>query len=504
MAGTGAEAEGVRGILLRLRTRSGLNVERLGATEVNIQPIADLPVVRHYMHTTGASADEAVVETLRQLARQLGTTEMLIVDAVLALHLLLDEPSGQPIAAELYPPDLGQRRVGLVARWFELHDLFGVQEVPPKPTVRTLRSVLESRALGQLAELCVSGSVLEVRPSVSAERVSDASESAGKSGTQSSVLIIGGAVTDHIFVVDHVPHPGTSTQARSFEEHPGGKGLNQAVAATRLGSDAQLVAAVGDDSAGRDLIAYMETEGVRVDLIKVVAQERTPVVGVIVTDSGGSAVLGWKNEDQVRLDPADILSKAVRNAIERADAVLVTFESPIDVVKCVLDVVGKQADKPLLVLRPSPPFTTPQFLYEYLQSVDYLIATPWELRQLLPESNRETIVERLATQLLTLGVRGVCVTEEFGCLIRSDELNADIAKFPTALADAPGARDAFTAALTLRLLDRSGPLREEDLAWATAAMAAAQSFGGIPSSMPLADEVDRVLKMTFGTERPDE
>ena len=49
------------------------------------------------------------------------------------------------------------------------------------------------------------------------------------------VLVVGSANLDLVAHLDHLPVPGETQLAIGYEEHPGGKGLNQAVACARMG-----------------------------------------------------------------------------------------------------------------------------------------------------------------------------------------------------------------------------------------------------------------------------
>jgi ribokinase len=71
----------------------------------------------------------------------------------------------------------------------------------------------------------------------------------------------------------------------------------------------------------------------------------------------------------------------------------------------------------------------------------------------------------------------------------------EVPPLPAAFTEAPGARDAFAAALALRLQESEGGLDEADAAWATAAMAFPQTFGGVAKSMPTREDVDRILRL---------
>ncbi|WP_181770972.1 PfkB family carbohydrate kinase [Amycolatopsis pittospori] len=489
MSGPVPGVDGVRSALVRLRTRTGLSAERLRSTEVGVRPILDLPVVRQIVNTTGKDEPEAALDAVRRIADQLPTEELVIVDMALSLGLLADRFPDAPEIETLYAADVGERRDRLVELWEPIHRLLGVDLPDRHLTVRALRSSLETRAIAKLAELCVSSSVLDVALPEPGKTKDAATRAA-------TVSVIGSAVVDHIYVVDHIPSPGSSTPLISYETHPGGKGLNHAVANARLGMDVHMITAVGDDLPGQMLLDYMSAEGMRLNLVKMVPNAKTPVVGVFMTRNGGAVLMPWMNEGEIRLDPADFHTHSLRNVLEASDAVVITFEQPMGATREVLRVVSSLKKKPLIVVRPSPPIASPQFLYEHFADIDYLVGTQWELRELLSGATDEITMEALASSLLVLGVHGVCITEEFGCMVRSEHLKADVARFPTALRDTPGAREAFSAALIHRLLLKDRKIDQSDLEWATAAMTAAQSFGGVADSMPMAQQVDRVLKVT--------
>jgi ribokinase len=508
--------ESLRGALKSLRTRNGLTVERLRATGLHLDPLLDLDVVRQLERTQELSPEEAIVAAVRGAAAQLDVADMLIADAALALGLLTgsrfdrrdgpggpdgpDGPHGLDVSG-LYAADLSDRRDFLVGAWGPLHEAVGARTATPAPTVRALRTELESRAFERVAERILTASPLDAAAGDEpAQTTPQAHDRPGRSGAPAGrgaphVLIVGAAVLDHIFAVEHVPEVGTAVQATSYESLPGGKGLNQAVAAARLGMDAQLLATLGDDEAGNRLLTYLEREGVNTDLVRMVPGATTPVTSILVTADGTPSTTGWMNEAQIGLTVRDVRSRAVRAAVDQADAVLLTFEPPRDTVESVLELAGGPRGGPTVLLTPSPPDASARFAHESLRYVDYLIGTHWELSCLLPATGADASVEELSTQLLVLGAGTVCVAEEFGCTVRSNELAFDVPGVPTGFHEAPGARDAFAAALALRLHESEDRLGADDASWATAAMAALQTFGGVARSMPPREEVDRILKL---------
>jgi ribokinase len=64
----------------------------------------------------------------------------------------------------------------------------------------------------------------------------------------SRVLVLGNATVDMIQRVPALPRPGETVLATSLKRCAGGKGLNQAVACARTGTQVALVAPVGDDA----------------------------------------------------------------------------------------------------------------------------------------------------------------------------------------------------------------------------------------------------------------
>lgn len=444
--------------------------------------LADLPVVQRVIRESGVPVEQAIVDAVAGVVAELPPTDRLIADVVLALGLLQDRLNDSPeLATRLYRADLGVRRIALSEGWATLHELMGVPSPPAAPTVRGLRGSVEERTLGVLAERIVRAAG-GVRPVTTDERAN-------------AVLIVGGAVMDLISVVERLPEKGESVQATSFQMNPGGKGLNLAVAGQRMGFDVQFAAAIGDDEAATKLLEYMRAEGLATDLIIRAPGEATPVAQVIVLPNGDAATIGWKNELRVALSTRDLRNQAMSQALARADAVLVTLEAPVDVVKWTLNTARSLPREPLVLLQASPPLERPQQIYRELGGVDYVVGSEWALRQLLPDRGAGRTMEEVARQLRTMGVTTVCTVDNFQAMISSPQLQATINAPSVPLTDSPGAREAFSAALLHHLL-RIGrrALTDETLKWATAAMATNLSIDIITDAMPKPSDVGRTME----------
>jgi ribokinase len=471
-------------VLLRLRTHAGLTVDRLNVTEIDTSVLGELPAVRRAT-ADGTSVDQAIVAVVVRLVEGLEVTDRLIADAALSLGVVRRTIGEHPALTKLYADDLGIRRQALVDHWETLHRLLGVTPPPREISVRSLRATAEAKTFGVLATRCVqpSSEVLQTSPPVDAPKPT-------RQGAK-SVAIIGGAVMDHIFLVDGIPALNTSANAIARDEHPGGKGLNLAVGLARMELDPQLITTIGDDANGQRVLDYMTAEGLRTNFIKRVTDARTPITTVHVTEAGDSSAVGWKNLPTIRRNQAEF--RALTSTIKAADAVFVTFEPSADEVRWALSAASKRASDRVLLVQPSPPMDSARRLYGHLSSVDYLVGSEWELRCLLAPEERDLEFDEVVRRLLNLGVKTICAVEQLRCRIRTMGLTADVHAPDVPVNENPGAREAFSAALIYQILKIGRELNVDTIRWAAAAMAANISLEEIPEGMPEPDEVNEIL-----------
>ena len=103
------------------------------------------------------------------------------------------------------------------------------------------------------------------------------------------VLVLGSANMDLVVRQPRLPSPGETMFGESFTTVPGGKGLNQAVAAARAGATVAFVGAVGDDGHGRSLVDLLGAEGIdTAGLENIVGATGTAHISVL--DSGENAI----------------------------------------------------------------------------------------------------------------------------------------------------------------------------------------------------------------------
>ena len=82
------------------------------------------------------------------------------------------------------------------------------------------------------------------------------------------IYVVGSINRDLVVFVKRLPRPGETIFGDRFQQFPGGKGANQAVAASRLGGHVHLVGNVGADAFGTEMNACHAAIRCRIVVLK--------------------------------------------------------------------------------------------------------------------------------------------------------------------------------------------------------------------------------------------
>src|SRR2546423_1244178 len=104
------------------------------------------------------------------------------------------------------------------------------------------------------------------------------------------IVVVGSINMDLRTRVQHLPRPRQTVIGRDFQESPGGKGANQAVAAARLGGRCSLIGCVGADAFGERLLQGLAVNEVNTDHVRLVTGCSSGVALISVEDSGENAI----------------------------------------------------------------------------------------------------------------------------------------------------------------------------------------------------------------------
>ena len=267
------------------------------------------------------------------------------------------------------------------------------------------------------------------------------------------IAVVGSANVDLTIRVPRLPAPGETVAGADLVRDVGGKGANQAVAAARLGADAALVGAVGNDAFGADLRAGLGAAGVDVSQLSVVPDVPTGVALIQVRPDGENTITLSPGANG-RLTPAAVAAAGA--LLADAGAVVLQLEVPLDVV-----VAAARAAAGLVVLNAAPLPPDPSVLADLLRLVDVLVVNEHEAlglaAGLLPAPDGGAAADWPATarRLRTLGPDAVVVTLGVqGAVAAGPGTDVVVPAYPVDVVDAVGAGDACCAGLALGLAAR--------------------------------------------------
>ncbi len=298
------------------------------------------------------------------------------------------------------------------------------------------------------------------------------------------IAVVGSLNLDTTMRVPRLPEPGETVLGTGPLEDTGGKGANQAVAAARLGRSVAMVGMVGEDEAGRRLLAALTDAGVSVDTVAVAGAGASGAALITVAADG---------ENTIVVDPGangefgpEAFSAAAATVAE-ADLVLLQLEIPMRTVAAAV-----AAATGTVVLNPAPAAKIPETT---LKRVDVLVLNATELSRLasgpVPTSVDEAadLARRLAgpeAVVVTLGAAGAVVLD--GAATTHVPAPRVEAVDPTA------AGDAFCAGLADAIV-RGDPLVGA-VRWAVHCGAVAATRWGAQASLPSAAEVQRLVEQS--------
>lgn len=261
------------------------------------------------------------------------------------------------------------------------------------------------------------------------------------------IAIVGSNNVDLITYVDRMPKLGETLEAPDFEMGPGGKGANQAVAASRLGAEVRMVTRVGSDIFAASTVKNFADNGIDTEWV-LETEGPSGVAPIFVDSDSNNSIVIVKGANGL-LTPADV--EAAADAIAACRLLVLQLEIPIETVYAAIDLAVERG-VPVL-LNPAP--ADPELDREYVSRCTYFVPNETELsllvgrdlesieeiaaagRELLADSNLENLI-------VTLGSRGsLWLTENEETLVEAHAVDA---------VDSTGAGDAFIGCFATRII----------------------------------------------------
>lgn len=146
------------------------------------------------------------------------------------------------------------------------------------------------------------------------------------------ISVFGSINMDLIATTTRLPRPGETVHGDSFSTAPGGKGANQALAATRAGAITKMAGAVGQDNFATPALELLKSAGTNLDFVKSVDGPTGTALILVGGDAENMiAVIAGAN-GQVTVSDVDPLL----DSMHRGDSLLLQMEIGIDAVEAAL------------------------------------------------------------------------------------------------------------------------------------------------------------------------
>lgn len=282
------------------------------------------------------------------------------------------------------------------------------------------------------------------------------------------IIVAGSLNMDMVIHAPYCPSGGETLTGDDFMMNCGGKGANQATAASKLGGNVMMCGRVGNDQFGTALSQNLQNCGVDTRFVRLAEGVCTGIAMIIVTngenriivDAGANACLNKEDID------------SVLSAAEPGDIFLTQLENPVEIIGYGLQRAKERGM--LTILNPAPADVS---IMEYLHCVDLILPNESELeilggKQKLFQAGARTIIT-------TLGSRGY--------EIATDRVARIYPCIRVKAIDTTAAGDTVCGGLAAGLA--RGESLEEAMAFGSKAASIACTRKGAAQSVPFREEV---------------
>ncbi|MDD1612668.1 MAG: PfkB family carbohydrate kinase [Methylococcaceae bacterium] len=308
------------------------------------------------------------------------------------------------------------------------------------------------------------------------------------------LVVVGSFIQACCWFVDRLPKPGETFAASSLSIEAGGKGLNVAIGARRLGADVDVLLGIGRDAAGDELLALLAKEKLAADHVWRLAPQSGHGAGLIAAD--GQNTIAIYPGPNLLIGEAHIASADA--AIASADLVYGQLEVSITAVTAAFRRARRRGI--LTVLNASPWQDLPP---ELLEQTVVLIVNEVEVCGLLSldvmlNGSLQACAEIIGIETVALWARWtgsllIVTLGERGCLAFECGGSVHFAPaFSIKAIDSTGAGDAFASAFCCSYGNNEA--LETALHDANVSGAYVASRAGILDALPTAEQLRAFIR----------
>lgn len=300
------------------------------------------------------------------------------------------------------------------------------------------------------------------------------------------IVVVGSLNVDMVVNVKKRPEWGETILGRDFFTGNGGKGGNQAYAASKLGASVAMLGCVGDDIFGEQLLKGLNEVGVDTSNIEKINGVSSGVAVISVNSEGENSIIVSPGAND-HVTPQYV--KKHEQVFREAKLVMMQLEIPLETVIEVAK-IAHENNVPVM-LDPAPAQKLPDDLYK---KVTYLVPNESELGVITEAKILDRETAKIASdKLLKIGVDTVFAKlGGKGVLVSKEKESFFVDPHVVTAVDTTAAGDAFAGALATALV--SGKNLQEATEFANTVGALTVTKKGAQLSMPTLEET-----VGFGT-----
>lgn len=283
------------------------------------------------------------------------------------------------------------------------------------------------------------------------------------------ITVIGSINMDIVVETDIFPKQGETVHGKLFTTIPGGKGANQAVACSRLGSQVHMIGAVGNDSFGKELYEKLQKENINVSSV-ITTKQATGIANILLHNNDNRIIV----VPGANFDVNQQLIDENLEQIKKSKLVMLQLEIPVETIEYVLGICKKYSIP--VLLNPAP---AASFKKEWMDNITYLTPNETEC-ELIFGTDWETVIANYPNKVIvTLGSDGAAYFDGQN-IVR-------VPGFKTEAIDTTGAGDTFNGAFAHGITN--GLSMSEAVHFANIAASLSVEKFGAQGGMPSKDEV---------------
>ncbi|EBO9762890.1 DeoR family transcriptional regulator [Salmonella enterica subsp. enterica serovar Newport] len=260
------------------------------------------------------------------------------------------------------------------------------------------------------------------------------------------VCVLGSFNVDMISYLHRLPEPGESLLATNFIFAAGGKGCNQALAASYADAGVHFISKIGKDQFSDYAIKFITTSQISSSCIYQTDEFNTGTASVFVNENTGENMIAISPGANMAVTVDEILLQ--KEKIVNSEVILLQLETNQEALEAIIKIARE--NKIPVILNPAP---YNERVLKVIHDIDYLTPNEKEAGLLSGVSITDICSARIAAMKIhEMGVKNVIITlGKLGVIAFDGSSFIHSPAYPSAVKNTTGAGDAFNGSLAAEL-----------------------------------------------------